>query len=256
MKIAVSGKGGAGKTTLVSLLGYLFSQDSPAKGVFLIDADPDGNLGYSLGISQKELSEIKPISELKEIIQQRTMSDGSGFFKLNPKVSDIPEKFSVAKDNIRLLVLGTIKKASGGCYCPENAFLRSLLQNLLVCRKEIVIVDMPAGIEHLTRGTAEAVDAILIVVEPTLKSIQTALTIKQLANGLKIKRIHFVGNKISQSENDLKFIQQHLSEDFIGYLSFNPELLLAEQNLIPVYESARKSLLEVSKIKERLEKEL
>lgn len=250
MKIAISGKGGTGKTTLTALLGYLYSQEG--KKVFLIDADPDGNLGITLGFSQNELSKLTPISELKKLINERTENTGTGLFKLNPKVDDIPEKYSLKKDNIHFLLLGTLKKGGSGCYCPENTFLKSLLRNLIVEREEIVIIDMPAGIEHFGRGTSESVDALIIVVEPTLKSIQTAQRIVSLASDLKINKILFVGNKII-NDSDLQFIKDNLSKEPIGHLSYSPQVLESEKSGIPLYQSAKQTLNEVLSIKEKLE---
>ncbi|MBU2568357.1 MAG: AAA family ATPase [Elusimicrobia bacterium] len=252
MKIAISGKGGSGKTTISAVLGYLFSRES--KRVFLIDADPDGNLGLAMGFSDEELSKVVPIVELKEIIAERTASNGGGYFKLNPEVDDIPEKFSIRKDNIRMLVLGNIKKGGSGCYCPENAFLRSVLRNLLSQKQDVVILDMPAGIEHLGRATADSMDSILIVVEPTAKSVQTAKRIHKLSADIKIKKILFVGNKIS-GEVDKKFLDEAFyqnSEMFIGYIGHHPSITNAEQKRSPVYTASEKLLNEISSIKEAL----
>ncbi|OIO74883.1 MAG: hypothetical protein AUJ85_04490 [Elusimicrobia bacterium CG1_02_37_114] len=251
MKIAITGKGGTGKTTLSALLGYSFSSDG--KKVFLIDADPDGNLGLSLGFSSEELSKVTPISEMKELIHERTEYKETGFFKLNPKVDDVPEKFSLKKNGLSLLILGTMRKGGAGCFCPENAFLKSLLSHLLVANEEIVILDMPAGIEHLGRGTAGSVDCMLVVVEPTLKSIQTAERAYKLATDIKLEKIVFVGNKIT-SEKDLKFIEQNsqIVRKLIGYVSYSQEIVLAEQKKTPVYETAKQSLKEISALKEKI----
>jgi len=251
MKIAITGKGGTGKTTISALFGYLFSKEG--KEVFFVDADPDGNLGLTLGFSQEELSKIKPISEMKELIAERTELTDTGYFKLNPRVDDIPEKFSLKKDNLRFLVLGTLKKGGSGCYCPENAFLKALLRNLLVDREEIVILDMPAGIEHLTRGTAESVDLLLIVVEPTIKSIQTTERILTLASQLKIRNVKIVINKVVD-EKDVDFVKENIkhASEIIGSISFNSELQFAEKLNQPVYITAKKTLEEVLSIKKNL----
>ncbi|MFN3966854.1 MAG: AAA family ATPase [Endomicrobiia bacterium] len=250
MKIAITGKGGTGKTTFSAMLGYLFSKEG--KSVFFVDADPDGNLGLTLGFSQEELRKIQPISEMKELIAERTESTGAGYFKLNPRVDDIPEKFSLKKDNFRFLVLGTLKKGGAGCYCPENAFLKALLRNLLVQREEIVILDMPAGIEHLSRGTAESVDLLLIMVEPTIKSIQTTDKILKLAEDIRIKSVKIIVNKVIDKK-DTDFVRENLksSSEIIGSISFNNELHLAEKLNQPVYFTAKKTLKEVEKIKEQ-----
>ena len=190
MKIAITGKGGVGKTTLAALLSYLYA--SEGKKVIAVDADPDANLAQALGISKNEIEMIKPIAEMAELIEERTGAkpgSSGGIFKINPKVDDIPEGFGYKTDGITLLVMGRSKFAASGCYCPEHALLRRLLKHLIVERDEVVIVDMEAGIEHLTRGTAEGVNAFIVVVEPGQRSIQTASAVKRLAKELGVKRV-------------------------------------------------------------------
>lgn len=233
MKIAVSGKGGSGKTIFVASLGLLFSQKQK---IYLIDADPDGNLGITLGFSKEELSKIQPISELKELIKERTESSNSGVYKLNPDVSDIPEKYSLKKGNLSLLILGSLKKAGSGCYCPENTFLKSLIAHLILKSDEVVLIDMPAGIEHLTRGTAASIDGLYIMVEPTAKSIQTAQRIVELAKDLKIKSILIVANKI-QSSNDLEYIRQNLKSQIDINLPYDRKLTEFEQQKLPLQKT-------------------
>jgi CO dehydrogenase maturation factor len=249
MKIAISGKGGTGKTTLTALLGYLYAKD---RKVFLIDTDPDGNLGNTIGIDKDRLSKVTPVVEMKEIIKERTGSKGDGFFKLNPKVDDIPEKFSLRVGNLRLLILGTMKKGGGGCFCPENAFLKTLLSHMLVGRDEVVLLDMPAGIEHLGRGTAKAVDCFIIVVEPTMKSVQTAGRVERLSKDIGIEHCYIVGNKI-KNDDDVEFIRQKFDNNkFLGYTNYNDEIIKADRENMPVFELAKESLNDISKIKEKL----
>lgn len=223
MKIAVTGKGGSGKTTVAAGLALLYSREN--KSVLAVDCDPDINLGVALDFPSPQ--DIVPISQMKELIAERTESDPerpTGYFKLNPKVDDIPEKFSAHKDNIRLLVMGKVKKASGGCLCPENTFIKNLLNHLIITRKDVVIMDMVAGSEHLGRGTANSVDAFLIVTEPTLLGVNTGLHIKSLAQELGIKKIFFIGNKIN-NKADVDFLKDNLKEDVIGLISFNKHIL-------------------------------
>lgn len=221
MKIAITGKGGSGKTTVAAGLASLFAQEG--KSVIAVDCDPDMNLGFSLGFPQPE--EIKPISEMKELIAERTESGvgAGGYFKLNPKVDDIPQKFCPQHNNIRLIVMGKVIKAGGGCLCPENAFVKSLISHLVVNQKDIVILDMVAGTEHLGRGTAGSVDAIFIVTEPTSLGVNTGKHIKKLAQELGIKKIFFIGNKINTQE-DIDFIKNNLKEDLLGAISFNKNI--------------------------------
>lgn len=234
MKIAVSGKGGVGKTTIVAGLGLSFRD--AGKKVILVDADPDMNLAATLGFPHPE--KIVPLIEMKELIAERTGVEdletaSAGFFKLNPRVEDIPEKFATEYQGIKLLVMGTIKKAGAGCVCPENTFLRTLLAHLILNREEVVIVDLVAGIEPFGRATTENVDALIIVVEPGMRALETAEKVKNLGSELGIKNIFLLGNKI-QSEEDKKFIEQNniFSLDILGYIGYNQKFLQEHKSLL------------------------
>ncbi len=239
MKIAVSGKGGVGKTSVAAGLVIFFEKQG--KRVIAIDADPDANLAATLGFSISQRP--APISELKKIILERTGEVGA-FFKLNPKVDDIPDKFSAKKGNIRLLEMGTVKKGGSGCVCPESAFLKALLSHIFLNRDEVVVVDMEAGIEHLGRGTAQSVEKFLIVVEPNNTSLDTAKKINFLAEGLGIKDISAIGNKI-RSDKDKDFIDKNLKDIKIqGYINLD-EALLNSRGILPEDSKFIKNLAEV-----------
>jgi len=226
VKIAVTGKGGVGKTTVTAGLASIIKEDG--KKVIVLDCDPDMNLGLSLGFPSYD--KIIPISEMKELIAERTevesLDKPQTFFKLNPKVDDIPEKFSQEHNGIKLLIMGKVDKAGGGCMCPENTFIKSLLAHLIINDDQVVILDMVAGTEHIGRATARSVDAFIIVTEPTQMGVSTAKRIKNLSSQLGIKKTFFVGNKIN-SDSDKGFLKKELNNDFLGFISYNKTL---EQN--------------------------
>lgn len=255
MKVAVTGKGGVGKTTIASLLSHLYS--SEGKKVIAVDADPDANLATALGIPKREIEKVKPIAELSELIEERTGAKpgtSGGIFKINPRVDDIPEGFGYTISNITLLVMGKSKFAASGCYCPEHALLRRLLKHLIVERDEVVIVDMEAGIEHLTRGTAEGVDAFVVVVEPGQRSLQTALHVKGLATELGVSRVFVVANKV-RNEQDVAFIRNNISDiEFLGEMSFNDSIMESDIQGLPSYNASVHSVEEARRIKANLEK--
>ncbi|MDH4027247.1 MAG: carbon monoxide dehydrogenase accessory protein CooC [Nitrospirota bacterium] len=255
MKIAITGKGGVGKTTLSALLSHIYS--SEGSKVIAVDADPDANLASALGISKKEMEKIRPIAELTDLIEERTGAKpgtSGGIFRINPKVDDIPEGFGHRSGNITLLVMGRSKFAASGCYCPEHALLRRLLKHLILDRDEVVIVDMEAGIEHLTRGTTEGVDAFIVVVEPGQRSIQTAETVKKLAEGLGIKKVYVVGNKV-RNEQDEAFIRSNLGDTvYLGKMSFNESIMESDINGLPSFKASQLCIDEAMEIKRTLER--
>ena len=255
MKIAITGKGGVGKTTLTSLLAWLYATEGAR--VIAIDANPDANLATALGFSADEVQKITPIAELGGLIQERTgaKSDSLGtFFKLNPKVDDIPERFSIQKDGVKLLVMGTVKRGGSGCLCPEGAMLKSLLSHLVLGRSEVVIMDMDAGVENLGRGTAKAVDAFIIVVEPGQRSFQTARAIQRLAEDLGVKKCYVVGSK-THDENERRFIIGNLSDfEVLGFINHHSEVGEADRLGKSVFETAPAAVAEVRDIKKKLER--
>ncbi|MFC2005227.1 AAA family ATPase [Chloroflexota bacterium] len=237
MKIAISGKGGVGKTLLASLLAKIFADSGYS--VIAIDADPDANLAATLGFPAPE--KITPISEMSDLIEERTGArpgQSAPYFKLNPKVDDIPEKYAMKQNGIRLMRMGRIKKGGTGCYCPENALLQTLLSHLLVARNEVVILDMEAGIEHLGRGTAVAVDKLIVVVEPGRRSIETAINIRKLATEIGVQNMAVVGNKV-RNQSDREFLISSLPDfDFLGFIPYDQAVVDADlANLSPLDSS-------------------
>ena len=237
MKIAVSGKGGVGKTTFSSLLIRTLNED--AKHVLAIDADPDANLASAIGIDQAET--ITPIAEMKDLIFERTEAKPGtigGFFKLNPKVDDLPEALSIRFENIKLMRLGGVKKGGSGCICPESTLLKALVTHIVLVRDEVVVMDMEAGIEHLGRGTAQAVDRLLVVVEPGRRSIDTAEHIRALAAEIGLANIAVIGNKIRGAQDEA-FLKKHLSDFvYLGSLPYDDALIEADLAGVSPYDMA------------------
>jgi len=241
MKIAVSGKGGVGKTTFASFL--IKALTDKGKRVLAIDADPDANLAQALGVSKD--ADIVPISEMKEIIEERTeakVGTMGSFFKLNPKVDDLPEKLSIKINGIKLMVLGSIKSGGGGCICPESTLLKALVRHIVLARDEAVVLDMEAGLEHLGRGTAMAVDRLIVVVEPGRRSIETGHHILKLADDIGLKDLSFVGNKL-RSKKDKEFLTKNMPGfQFLGFIPFAEEIIEADLEGRPPFEKDRAGL--------------
>ena len=229
LKIAIGGKGGVGKTTITALLARCLAADKNNK-VIAIDADPVANLAAGLGISEDK--PITPISGLTELIAERTGAKPGtmgGFFTLNPKVDDIPDRFSLERDGVKLLVMGTVQSGGSGCICPESTILKALMNHLVLVRDDIVIMDMEAGVEHLGRATSSSVDALIVVVNPGARSRAAATKIRKLGEDIGIKKIIILGNRVNGPEDE-KLIRQSLSEfEFIGFVPEQKEIVEADR---------------------------
>jgi CO dehydrogenase maturation factor len=251
MKIAVSGKGGVGKTTFASFLIKALADNG--KKVLAIDADPDANLAQALGFEKD--AKIVPIAEMKDIIEERTgakVGTMGQFFKLNPKVDDLPDKLSLKINGIRLMVLGGVKTGGGGCICPESVMLKALVRHIVLARDEAVVLDMEAGLEHLGRGTAMAVDRLIVVVEPGRRSIETANHIIRLAGDIRLKNLSFVGNKL-RSEKDREYLIKNMPDSqFLGFIPFASEIIEADLEGRPPFEMDRAGLNAVKDMMDRL----
>jgi len=246
IKIAVTGKGGVGKSTLAGVLAHLANNDG--KKVLAVDSDPDANLAFALGIPAAEREQIIPISKRSELIEERTGAKLKQFgqiFKLNPDVSDVADRFGYNFKGINLLVLGAIESGGSGCACPESAFLRNLLSNIIVQRDEFVIVDMEAGIEHLGRATAKSVDLMIVVVEPTSQSIATARSITKLAHEIGVANIAFVGNKV-ESDADKSYLRDQLPEiKPLGYIPYSERIKESDRDGVSLIDHLNGGTLQV-----------
>lgn len=255
MKLAIVGKGGVGKTTLAAALAR--RQAALGRPVVAVDADPDGNLASALGVAEDAVP--RPIAQMRELILERTdaQDEGAGLmFRLNPKVDDLPERFSVDARGVRLLVLGTVETGGKGCMCPEGAVLKALMQHLLLRISDDVILDMEAGLEHMGRASAKGVDAMIAVVEPGMRSVHTARRIQGLAGQIGIERIFVVANKLSSPEQREKLDRALSGQIIIGTLPLDAGLARADLEGRPVDLQSRPLAEAVQRIGEALEKEL
>lgn len=218
LKLAISGKGGVGKTTVASVLAKLFAQDG--RQVYAIDADPDACLAAGLGIALDAFEAQKPLVAMKTVVDAREGGDGA-FFSLNPKVDDLLEEYCIEQGNIRFMRMSGMKNGGEACFCRENTFLSAVVGALLLDKNDVVIMDMGAGIEHLSRGTARGVDLMLVVVEPSRNSVNTARAVYRMAQDLGIQKVKVVANKI-RTEKDRAFIATQFNpEDIVGFINFD-----------------------------------
>jgi len=237
MKIAISGKGGVGKTTLAALLAQVYAD--AGRNVLAADADPSPCLAGALGFPAELRARLRPIAEMDDLIYERTGAmpgTTGGFFTLNPRVDDIPERFSVVYRGVRLLEMGSVDLGGSGCICPESAMLKTLFTHLLFRKDDILILDMYAGVEHLGRATVDFVDAMLIVVEPTRRSLGTATQIKELANHIGLTRLWLVGNKVRNSDEAAFLATETPGIPLLGSMPADLAVQEADRLGIPVYD--------------------
>ncbi len=253
MKIAVSGKGGVGKTLIAGVLASSFAK----KGfqTIAIDADPSPNLALTLGLPPEKAREIVPISENKELVESKTTTEFSGVYRLSFTVDDVVQNFSVQTPyNVNLIVMGTVRSMGSGCTCPANAVVRALLRYLVVERDEVVILDMEAGVEHLGRGTAKNVDAMLIVTDSSIKSLETAKHIHALAKDAGIKRILLIGNKVMNKlqRDAIKKFAENNSLDILDFVPFDERVVKAEmQGKTPLKHQGSLAVRAIKNLSER-----
>lgn len=253
MKIAVTGKGGVGKTTFAATLARLYADEG--RKVLAADVDPDANLGLALGFSEEVLDSIVPISRMRKLVEERTGANAENqFYKLNPKVDDIPDTYGKICNGVKLLVLGTVETGGSGCVCPEHVMLKRIINNMVLHRDDVVIMDMEAGLEHLGRGTTESMDQFIVVIEPGARSVQTYKNVKRLAHDLGVEKVHVVANKV-RNEEDEAFIRAKIpAEDLLGLVHYNTEVIDADRKGCSPYDFSRSAVEEIKKIKEKIDK--
>lgn len=237
MKLAITGKGGVGKTTLAALMAQEYADRG--REVMAVDADPSPCLAGALGFPDELREKLSPIAEMDALIEERTGAKPGtvgGFFTINPRVDDIPERFSVEHRGVRLLEMGSVDLGGSGCICPESAMLKTLFTHLLFRDEDVLLLDMYAGVEHLGRATVDFVDAMIVVVEPTRRSLGTAAQIKKLANDIGLERLYLVGNKV-RNEDEEKFLETETPGlPVLGFLPADLKVQEADRLGIPVYD--------------------
>jgi CO dehydrogenase maturation factor len=254
MKIAVTGKGGVGKTTLTALMAQNYAD--AGRQVLAVDADPSPCLAGALGFPDEIRARLRPIAEMDELIEERTGAKPGatgGFFALNPRVDDIPDRFSVEHRGVRLLEMGSVDTGGSGCICPEAAMLKTLFVNLMFRKDDILLLDMYAGVEHLGRATVDFVDAMLIVVEPTRRSLGTAAQIRKLANDIGLTRLFLVGNKVRNGDEEKFLLSETPGLPVLGFLPADLAVQEADRLGIPVYDHAPSLRLSSAEIMKKLE---
>jgi len=252
MKVAITGKGGVGKTTFASTLCRLYAEEG--RTVLAADVDPDANLGLALGLTEEEVNAIVPVSKMKQLAKERTGANASNtFYKLNPQVSDLPDELSKDINGVKLLVMGTVDTGGTGCVCPEHVMLKAILSALVFRKDDVVVMDMEAGLEHLGRGTASMMDQFIVVIEPGARSVQTYERIKQLARDIGVTKVRVVANKV-RDEQDEEFIRARIpEEDLLGFIHYNTDVIAADRSGKSPYDFSEKAVEEIRAIKAKMD---
>lgn len=259
MKLAISGKGGVGKTTVAGTLARLYAEDG--RRVLAIDADPDANLASAIGVPPELRGQVRTIAAERRLVEERTGAKVREFgqmFRLNPEVADIADRYALRWRGVDLLVLGAVERASGGCACPESVLLRSLVAHLVLRRGDLAILDMEAGIEHLGRGTAVGVDLMLTVVEPGWRSVETAHRVREMAAALGIRRFGVVLNKSTGDADEREWISGEFGEEnVLAAISVDARIARADRMGLSLLDLGDRDLLRpFVSLRQALEKEI
>jgi len=233
LMIAISGKGGVGKTTLSSLFCHILANRGCR--VLAVDADPDANLGMALGFDLDPVDKVTTIAHDRQQYEAKPEHGHQHWHEASITVEEIPQKYTVMQNGITLLQMGAVAHGGDGCACTENTFLRTLLSNLVISENDAVIVDMEAGLEHLGRGTGKAVDAFITVVEPGQRSFSTAKAVARLAGDLGVSRIYAVVSKLRGTT--VEAVQSQLKDiPVIGAVPYFPQAVQADLQGKPIFE--------------------
>ena len=251
IKIAIGGKGGVGKTTICAVLAQLFARDGFE--VLALDADPTSNLASAFGIPREKTP--PQLIEMKQLIAERTGTQQGAigaYFKLNPKVSDLPEKYSLDVNGVKLLVIGGITQAGSGCACPEGAFLKTLLTHTILQRREMVLVDLAAGLECMGRASVKGIDAFIVVVEPGSRSIEVAKNIANMAKELGIKHVFAIANKITDDQQTEAISSALTNIDLLAIIKQDSAIQQADLSRTAVINAGDQLVNELTKAKKQL----
>lgn len=253
LKLAFGGKGGVGKTTITGLIARTIAALDKDRSVIAIDADPVANLAAALGIDESK--PITPVAELSDLIAERTGAQPGtmgGFFTLNPKVDDIPDRFSLEKDGVKLLVMGTVQQGGSGCICPESTILKALMNHLVLARNEVVVMDMEAGVEHLGRATSGSVDALVVVVNPGKRSRVAADKIRKLGQDIGIKNIVVLGNRVTSDQDKILIRESMPDYQILGFIPEMDEVIQADRDGTRPFDNVANIPEEVVRITRKL----
>ncbi len=257
MKICLAGKGGVGKTLITGTLARLFARDGFE--VLAVDADPNPNLAVSVGIPASDAFKITPLLRNSKLIEERTgVAPGSGWgviFNVAPDVRDIVDRFSIrGPDGVNLLVIGSIDYGGAGCFCPETAFLKTLLAYIMAKRREVILVDLQAGPEPFGRGVAKYMDAVIVVTDQSLKSISTAEKIFHLSKDLNVKRLMSVLNRVTNPSIAPIHVLERIGFEVLGVIPFDESVIEADEKGLALidYKTDSKALKAIREIYDKL----
>lgn len=251
MKIVVVGKGGVGKTTIAAALARFLGRDGFS--VVAVDADPSLNLASAIGIPRDVADKAPILFDEEEFIKSRTLLP-NGFLVLNPKVDDIVDRFGVkGPDNVTVLKLGEVRKGGTRCLCPEYAFLRALLSHLVLGRRDVVVIDMVAGLEPMSRGAVRGVDLVLCVVEPSIKALDVALKMEKLSRDIGVKNFRYVVNKV-RSSGDVEFVEKNINTEVFHWIPFDEAVVEADYNGVSLldYKPLSPAVKALSELKNKI----